>query len=337
MGSRTTALLWAFLTVLAGQPRMAMGMPLVCADAAQERASEYRAIKDNPEYIVGEGVALLRDHDDDAMVAERLALDLAGLDLSLALQGGKSAGTTNPPAGGSMRVGESWASPGPDLSNNELKDVCTRTLMDFPHAGQVTVLAWITRQDYHAQRGGRLDDSPHWGLECFFSSYAPGQGSDLTRSGNDTAGPGAGVQASWGPWSLALGADFIHFQLRTYDPRSQRYGQINTPGSPYSMLGLGYDVAPWRTRVQPYLPLRVEGALAGSGPWTAAMAGAGAGLGLRVWFTNHVALDVRGLWNGGMGNVRVQNGASMLLAAPGRYAQVNCTGPQWTLGLMITD
>jgi hypothetical protein len=324
-----------------------------CLHADEAAAPQaYADIKSDLSLHLGEGSAALGDFRGNPFEAERAALAQARASLAESIQVRVSVLTSDTVIAGSKEANQVLESRSHSVSVVNLEDISTRAFLNYPEAGDLSVLAWITDKDYHAVLGARLDDSPHGGLEIMAGYYAlsdlvsltssqPGGAGSLQASPLKNLTP-FGLEFSRGPYLFGLEVAFMTPSFIQWVPDQAGQGGSYTlasfQGAGMAAAWLGYDWAPWKWRIQPYIPLRAKAGLIQFAPWNSKFFGAAAGLGLKLWLSNHVAIDLQGLWNAGpeeaIGN---SGGGTPLQLSPTQNAQISVDGFEAHAGLLLTD
>jgi hypothetical protein len=321
------------------------------------RASDvsYQALRQDPGLYVGEGVAQLSEHGGDPLEAERAALVAARSALAESIEVRISVITTDVLVGGSKAATEQLTSKSRSVSVVELAGVRTRTFTDLPKAGDITVLAYLTKADYRRLLGGRLDDSPHAALDLILSGQLFVDASDFSPALNSSSSAPTlympGFELSFGSWALGLSA--FTYELKgsnTWDPRELQFNPAPAGGggnwSGHMQIlraGAGYNWLLGKARWQPYVPLRLECQwLDVSEVASGVYPGVSAGVGLHYWFNNNAALDLRGLWHQGFqGPVTLKDkmdprGSDFMIFPP-QTVSVDLNGPELAVALLLTD
>jgi hypothetical protein len=330
---------------------LALALALLPSAARAQADDDYASLKSDSGLYCGEGVASLSEHGGDPLEAEKAALLAARGALAEAIEIRISVLTTDVLVGGSKAAEEHLSSKSRSISVVELANIRTRTFTDRPRAGDITVLAYITRTDYRRLLGGRLDDSPHGALTLFLGAHSLTQGADLAQAMGTSGAPLIylpGFELAFGSWTGGLSA--FSYRLNgsdTWDPRENKStpagGGVWHGNLQLIRVDLGYDWRIGKARFQPYVPLRLECQwMSLSEPASGVFPGASAGLGLRYWFSNHVALDLRGRWHQAFqaaspwkSNTDPAGGPFMIF--PPQTFSVNMNGPELMLGFQVTD
>jgi hypothetical protein len=321
---------------------------LLPAAAARAEAG-YQALKEDPSLYFGEGAARLDEHGGDPLAAEQAALVAARASLAEAIETRISVLTTDILVGGSKAAEERVSSRSRSASVVKLVNIRTRTFTDRPRGGEITVLAYITRDDYRRLLGGRLDDSPHAALTVMLGEHVMVNAGDLGPAlGIGQSAPSfllPGFEVAFGPWTAGFSAFSYRLIGGAWDPKNL----VSTPGSPwhgnlqFMRAGLGFDWRLGKARFQPYVPLRLECQWLDISEYVArAFPGGSAGVGLRYWLNTHAALDLRGIWHQAFQGPSTSPdladpaGSSFMIFPP-RAVTMNLDGPELLIGLQVTD
>jgi hypothetical protein len=320
--------------------------------AALSPPREYEAIKQDDSLYWGEGVARLGDHGGDPLETERAALLQARGALAEAIEVRISVITSDIIVGGSKAAREMLSTKSSSVSLAELVNVKTRTYPAYPGPDDITVLATITKDDYRRLLGGRLDDSPHAALDLFLGGQILTHAQDLSQAMGQGAGSQPrvalpGFEISFGSWATDFSAFSYDVNGGTWDPRELQFTPNSTqPWHGHLQLfrgGFGYNWVLGHSRWQPYVPLRLECqwmslSEVGNGTYP----GAAGGIGLRYWFNNNFAIDLRGLWHQGfegpsaVKDPRDPSGGNLMIFPP-QVVSMNLDGPELVLAVHMTD
>lgn len=317
-------------------PVMAFIVLVLCAsclyaEADKDTWKKYNALKDDSDYFVGEGVAKVAEFNGDEDKAVEAAKERAREDLGRAVAVEVKSMTSEKIESGPTGISEELKTEGHSASQVKLENVKTREFKGFPSDGKITVLAYLSKEDYRRQLAGKsvqlyrperglriifgqisprwLEDFANWSQLQIQSTLNNPQLMNATRpSWTGVSSYNLGVEAFWR--DFVLGLSYSQWSMNTY-----AYGGSNPQlGGQFSVTALslqaGYDWTPWAWRLQPYLPLRLEATNlssnflmgvngpigAQSGGYTAnednMLFGALIGLGLRYWPFDSLAFDV---------------------------------------------
>lgn len=234
----------------------------------------------------------------------------------------------------------------------ELENIQYKVLEDYPKAGQLTVLATLSKEDYQRQMDQRvLAFRPLRGLRLWggmlenqiLDSYSQDYGSPpvgLVNSGanqggaNGGASIGFGADFYWHSWFAGAGLSLDSQGLYTYEPTTHLYGHNSNPWS-LIQAKAGYEWTPWATRLQVAFPVQLEAAYLSWDPHFASGYGAAGGARFRYWTTDRVAFDVGALWHQGLSesDVATRDGQAALLT-PTKPVRFSLTGVEFTVGIL---
>lgn len=313
---RLLALLLALASGLAAGP---------LEDASADLA---RARRDSGLYV-GEGVADAKDHGGDALKAWFKAREDARAALALAVQARIRSRVSQTITVSGGRSVESVQAESSSESDVNLRNIGYREYRGLPGPGQVTVLAFITKEDYRRMLAGLQQRAFHpengvmlgvrfkdlAGLRGLLEASQAAQSAapDLPQyanKGKATVGPAPAylfpmIEAHWR--DLYAGVGWHHNTLGVYafDAAADQVYRHSQHTLNAFLYELGWDWAPWDRRLQPYFPLRLQAAhvelqsssKSRSVSYPAWLYSATAGLGLRFWANEKVALEGAGLWS----------------------------------------
>jgi hypothetical protein len=249
----------------------------------------------------------------------------------------------------------------------QLRNLAFREYADVPKAGQVSVLASITREDYRRMLAGLQLKAFHpengvmiglryqdiGGLHKLLdaSQVAQNAAPDLPQyadKGKATIGPAPGylmlpvLEGHWRDFNAAFG--WLHQNVGIYaldlaDSQLYRNSTMTLNGFLYEA---GWDLTFWDRRLQTYLPLRLQAEYlelrsegsAASAIYPAWLYSATAGLGARFWANEKIALDGAVLWAVALNQAQFLGDKGPLRLAPGQDAPaVGLDGLQLKLDL----
>jgi hypothetical protein len=226
---------------------------------------------------------------------------------------------------------QSIQSQGQSSTELSLDNVKVRTFSDFPKTGELTVLAYLSKEDYRRQLAGKA--APVWlpehGLRLGLSYYFPDSLNDLVSrmkslgkgasSGNSTNHVAEDLDFFWRDWVLGV----------SYESPAWGDGGLEA-------ASLGWQWVPWATRSQIFVPLRAEVAGVQVGSSYAALSwGAFGGLGWRYWFTDGLAFEAAGLWHQALSSGHYVDGQGQSLQdSAGKDLNFSLTGYQVRLGIV---
>jgi hypothetical protein len=320
--SLTAALLALGLAAGAG---LAAGEASPSAKAAMR---SYMYIKEDTDRYVGEGVAALADFGGDQAKALAAAKERARGDLASNVRVQISSDTTEKLGSSGGQASEDIHSETRSHADLALENVRTMDFKDFPEAGQVTVLASLDKEDYRRQLSGKAVKvyRPEAGFRLGGGLALPStddlHGDQDQHPGGDPAG--AELDVLWRSF-------YFGFQIAFDVTGTSDKGEPK----PYSIsaINLGYDWAPWAWRVQPFVPLQLQYAYWDMDPSFAQTFSASAGLGVRFWANDTVALQLQGAWNQGLAGGDIYQSGGNLLTVNGHQAHVAMTGPSFGAGI----
>jgi hypothetical protein len=257
------------------------------APSAGERDKARRAyleIRDNTDLFVGEGSAWTKDEGNDAGQAASVAAARARGSLAEAIevrvQSSLQETQESSPAGASETV-RSEASSSSDL---KLENVQTRDFQDFPKPGQVTVLAWISKEDYRRQKAGKgvVVYRPENGIRAYAGLWEWGALKALGAQEMNVSG----FDLVWR--HCVIGGD--HDSMKSNN---------NSSGAEWAIVDtarVGYEWTPLSWRLQPFVPVEFEYGNLEMGPRSinANLYAIFVGLGLRYWANDSVAIEFTG-------------------------------------------
>jgi hypothetical protein len=248
----------------------------------------YMALKQDPDLYVGEGNASDAEFDHDRAKALAAARERARGALAEAISVHVHTESSEALRSQGGKVQEEAQSRSQSQSDLNLDNVHLMELEGFPEAGQVTVMASLSKEDYRRQLAGEKVSVflPEHGLRLGISYLWPPSMDAILNyaSQHHDAGSQADNHVSyaldflWHSW--VLGADF--------EP---------TGFGGFQIFSLGYDWTPWATRLQMFVPLRAEIGGAQYNADSAISWGASLGLGLRYWLTDGLAVEASGIWH----------------------------------------
>lgn len=307
----------------------ALTAPLSAAD--KEIWDKYNNLKDDGDLYVGEGLAKASEFGGDVDRAKQAARERAREDLGASVRVEVRSKIQEQASQANGQSSESIKSSGQSESAVTLENVKFREFKDFPHDGDDTVLAYLSKEDYRRQLAGKAVSvyRPQFGVGITggilnLSSMAALQNLDIKDDSNTSQnGIGAsmnfhsmqasqvGVKLSW-PFlvcevSYATGSTLLYANDGQLAETAHGPSYYQSQNYSVSLLEakLGYDITPWAWRYQPYLPLRL---LAGTFEMEdsnnartspALLFGASAGLGFRYWFMDGLALELSVEWQQG--------------------------------------
>jgi hypothetical protein len=283
------------------------------AGAAKKSAMKsYMYIKEDSDRFVGEGVAELKDFEGDASKASAAAKERALGDLASNVRVQVTSDNVEKTESKDGKVTEELKSASRSHADVALENVKTMEFKDFPDSGEVTVLASLDKEDYRRQLAGKAVRvyAPEWGVKLSLGralSYSYKRLAENKPAASYlAANPNAalpdsslnewintfGLDLDYGSWELGLQTLSSNLHFPAWDPGSNSYKDGG--GGVDAAVHFGYNWTPWKTRLQPFVPLQVMLAFMQNNYVT----GYGAGLGVRFWMTDSLALVLEGLGTG---------------------------------------
>jgi hypothetical protein len=331
------------------------GSPLWGADTGRH----YLKLKDDSDLFLGEGVAELKEFKDDGLKALEAARERARAALAASIQVRITSETSEVSKNGKDGSTEELSSKSRSLSDLVLENIRSEDFVDFPEKGRITVLAYVTKEDYRRQLAGKAVKvyRPEYGLKLAvwglslgsFSTIedssttngAPTDGFPITNGNGGNGGGGGGSSGQSGSGMTAgFGLEFVWRDfsfgvdeyrkdepLYVFDPKTKTYSQ-SSDGLGLWMASATWQYIPWNTRVQPFFPVGLH---IGQSSWNMYMAGGAAvsaGAGLRYWPSDAFSFEVafrylQGFW----GNPYLKDGEPLRLRS-NQNAEFNLTGSQ---------
>lgn len=265
---------------------LCLALRLPAADLVRLRAA-YLGIRDNGELFVGEAVLWVKDEGGDLEQAKAVGIARARGSLAQAIEVRVQSRTELEAVASSK--GSTETARQQDISSTDLKlaGVKTQAFEDFPKPGQLTVLAWISKEEWRRQAKGKgpIVYRPQNGLRLLYGAWYPDElGRFPVSHPNEQKAFGAGLV--WRGWSLEgmTCANSILFEGSTHE--ADMHSEI---------IQFGYNWAPFAWRLQPFAPIglawchqqfEVEGSTAHGSTFAGH-----AGLGLRYWASDSLALE----------------------------------------------
>jgi hypothetical protein len=320
------------------------GAALHAADAGKR----YLKLKDDSDLFVGEGVVELKEFKDDGLKALEAARERARGSLASSIQVRITSETNEELKNGKDGSSEELSSKSKSLSDLVLENIHSEDFVDFPEKGRITVLSYVSKEDYRRQLAGKAVRfyRPEYGLKLAVWGLSLGSFSTIEDSGtsngapvgyssngNNGGGSGSGLTAGFGlefVWKdFSFGVDQYRkdMSLYVYDPALKNYS-VSSDGLGLWMASLGWQYIPWNTRVQPFFPLGVHIAQSSWNMYMAGAAAASVGAGLRYWPSDAFSFEVgfrylQGFW----GNPYLKDGEPLRLRTD-QNADFNLTGSQ---------
>jgi hypothetical protein len=288
---------------------IALTAPLAAGDSASLKA--YMALKQDSSLYVGEGTAGDREFSGDHANALAAARERARAALaeSVSVRVRSVTSESQESAGGSVK--ESVQSRSQSVADLKLDSVKLMELDQFPEAGQVTVLASLSKEDYRRQLAGEGPAVFHpesalrlLGGEAFKQDWQIGTDKDFT-------GFYGGLEVDWHDFMVGFQYGYFTTGTSSYNPSYPAFAQPTPATISQESLQIGYNWTWFNWRLQPYLPMHLEGTdfqwaypngsvLGISGNQTKGsglLFGGVTGLGLRYWIYDGLAVDLTGLFH----------------------------------------
>jgi hypothetical protein len=287
----------------------------VAAFAAQSPAEHtYIAMKQDGDIYLGEGVAELKDFDGDKLKARAAAKERARGDLAANVSVEVKSQSSEKLESKDGKVSDELKSQTSSQADLKLDNVKYLELNDYPAAGQLTVLASLDKEDYRRQLAGQgvRVYAPEWGVKLSlgraqsypYKRLAANKVPDAYLAANpNTPLPDSslnewintvGLDLDYRSWEMGLQTWSSNLHFPVWDPKTGTYKDGG--GGVDAAFHVGYNWTPWKTRLQPFVPLQLTLAFLQNNYAT----GYGAGLGLRFWMTDSLALVLEGLGTGGI-------------------------------------
>jgi hypothetical protein len=297
----------------------------------------YIYLKQDSSLYVGEGTASAGEFGGDELKAMAAARERAKAALADSVQVHIRSEVAESLKSKDGKVSEEIQSQSKSQADVSLENVKYMELQDYPGKGKATVLASLSKEEYRRQLAGKkvsvylpengmrfkiVGDAPWWlhdsgyspgfdlGLEFIHRSFMGGF--EIVQDQLNLGGNQSGGGSSQGGGGGGGGGG----------------GSGGYSGERVSGL-LGYNWTPWAMRLQPYVPIRVEYQWINFNDVTAGLFGGSAGIGLRWWANDSLALDCTARYSLGF------NQADYRPAGPGSASLwANTTGPQLDVGLL---
>ncbi len=328
---------------------------VACLNADDAKIQKvYDGIMSDTDLYAGEGVVTLASFGGDINKAKASGRERARSNMVESIRVRIVSKTTDTQSSGTDGTKEQIQSESSSSADIELEGIQYKYLDEFPKEGQLTVLAFLSKEEYQRQSDKRmLGYRPLRALrlsggvvESLVIGDLQDKHSGLPPGGVYTT-QGGGGSVSDSQASLSLGVDFYWSSLffgatltsgRTpftvLEAAPNVYRWMNSPWSVTSAR-VGYEYTPWAKRFQVAFPMQVEFAYLNWDPYFATGYGVAGGLSLRYWATDRMAFDVTGRWHHGLNksDVATRDGKA-LLVTPSTTVEFNTTGPEITAGLL---
>jgi hypothetical protein len=304
----------------------------------------YVYLKQNTDLYLGEGVAKLAEFDGDSGKALAAAKERARADLAATIRVRVRSETSESTRSKDGKVDEELSSRSDSQADVVLENVKYLDFRAMPDQEHVTVLASLSKEDYRKQLAGKK-----------VSVYLPERGlrigTGYTLNDTDVAlkhDQDALVQSG-----QLLGSNASNHGLVSLDDSTVSLNldytwnsfvaQLSLPNPFFNLgtlasLNFGYDWTPYATRFQPFVPLRLEDGIwfFGGGGNTYDVVGLGAGLGLRFWVNDFLALQVIGMRHQGI--VNLQANVQLYEDAPAStHVNLSLDGWEWQVGVLLSS
>jgi hypothetical protein len=306
----------------------------VSAAADSPAMKTYIHMKQDSDIFLGEGMAEQKDFGGSPAKALEAARSRAKGALAEAIKVRVSSQITENLQSKDGKVSEDIQSQTQSQAEVSIENIKFMEFTDFPEAGQMTVLATVSKEDYRRQLAGKAVRVYHLesGLRiCAAMAQSPGLG-DLTRSKTDEPGDalaGATVDFLWRDFYAGLQFGTIQGAKSSSGPSTSLVSAVTR----YS-AHLGYDWAPWSLRLQPFVPFQLAFSYWDMDPQLAQTFDASAGLGLRYWVNDSMAFQILGSYHQALSGGAVADKSGKALALPsGAQATVSGSGGEGSVGI----
>lgn len=326
---------------------LALALPLAAADPKAQKV--YDGIMSDSDIYAGEGVVTLKSFGDDINKAKASGRERARANMVEGIRVrivSKTTDTQSMGAGGSQEEVSSQSSSSADL---ELEGIQYKYLDEYPKEGQLTVLAFLSKEEYQRQSDKRLlGYRPERALRLWAGVIEPGSINSLVET---NSGPPAGVNIQMKPLAntstVALGADFYWKWLFfgaglinstkgvvLYEPKLARWEDRSNPMS-IALVRLGAEWTPWAKRLQVSIPVYGEYANLNWDPLFSQAYGVAGGVNIRYWATDRVAFDVAPRWHLGLSESDIVDRSGVAQETkPGTRAKFGLGGPELTAAVI---
>jgi hypothetical protein len=334
-------------------------LPVTILSAKDSPAEHlYMTMKQNQDLFVGEGTADISDFQGKPLDALAAAKERARADLAANIKVHVSSQVTENLESKDGKSSEEIKSQSKSQADIDLQNVKYIEMRDYPEQGEMTVLASLGKEDYRRQLAGKgvAVYRPENGLRVNFGGYRPSfLGDYLTElpdssamvTGTNAVGGGFNVPLNFGVdvvWrDFVIGLAVAHFDegIYTYDTGPKT--QTNAPGwnttdfsATFVQAQLGYDWTPFSWRLQPFIPVRLEDIEAFLSGANGNLIDLSAGLGLRFWPNDSLALELVGVYHQGLNSFTMNNygGPFRIDANPSDFVTVSSTGFEAKVGIL---
>jgi hypothetical protein len=316
---------------------------------AQQRV--YDGIMSDSDVYAGEGIVSLKSFGDDLARAKASGRERARANMVEGIRVRVVSKTTDTQSNGADGSKEEVKAESSSSADLELEGIQYKYLDGYPKEGQLTVLAYLSKEEWQRQSDKRmLGYRPLRGLRLWggvienqslndIPMNSPSDGPTVASNGSKGGGSSSSVTLGgdfyWSSWIVGVGASFANKDVFQWQPKLNAY---ELRSQPWSILHLkaGYEWTPWATRVQVVLPLQAEYNFLNWDPYFAQSFGVAGGLRLRYWASDRVAFDVGGLWHYGLSqeDIKGRGGESMYISRALKAAQFGGTAPELSVGVL---
>ncbi len=329
------------------------GQAAWAADDSKTKAQKvYDGIMSDSDIYAGEGVVTLASFGGDINRAKASGRERARGNMVESIRVrivSKTTDTQSSGPGGSKENIEAQSSSTADL---ELEGIQYKYLDDYPKNGQLTVLAFLSKEEYQRQSDKRmLGYRPLRALRLSGGTISTNSFSDYmykysgspagavflngSQSSSDSQAPiSLAADFYWNGFLVGAAVTTGRTPVTAVEALPITYKNVNNPWS-VSYARLGYEWTPWATRFQVALPIQAEYAIVNWDPFFSSGFGLSGGLSLRYWSTDRVAFDLTGKWHQGLSKSDlVDRSGKTVLFRPGEPGTFETTGPEVTVGIL---
>jgi hypothetical protein len=297
----------------------------------------YVYLKQDSSLYVGEGEADLKDFDSSYAKAIVAAKERARLDLASTIKVQITGQTTEKLEFQSGKVAEQVHSQSESKADLVLENLKYMDFKDLPEAGQVTVLASISKEDYRRQRAGKGARVylPEFGLSIG-GGVSITNHNDMMQQYNAYTTPALDdyeLDFIWEGFYGGFQGGYCEENLNPSPTNSGGPSKYTATQNAYT-LKLGYDWTPWPWRVQPFVPLQGEYTYWDMDPSFAQTFDVSTGLGVRFWPNDSVAFQIQGQWHQSLWGGGVYQSGGNLYTINGKDAVVTMTGPELSAAIV---
>lgn len=330
---------------------LSLGASTLSAATDPKAQKVYDGIMSDSDVYAGEGVVMLTSFGGDINKAKASGRERARSNMVEGIRVRIVSKTTDTQSSGTDGAKEQIQSESSSSADIELEGIQYKYLDEFPKEGQLTVLAFLSKEEYQRQSDKRLlGYRPLRGLRLWggviesqslndIPMNSPSDGPTLAGTGSKGSGSSASMSFGgdfyWSSWFVGVGASFASKDVFQWQPKLNAY---ELRGQPWSITHVkaGYEWTPWATRVQLVVPMQVEYNFLNWDPYFAQSFGVAGGLRLRYWTSDRVAFDVGGLWHQGLSqeDIKGRGGESLYISRALKAAQFGGTAPELTVGVL---